>query len=519
MTKGVMWAPEATIAFFDEEAAPQDMPSRNRQPSAQSAAASSRLEGLRPIAIREPSVPKEDADRMEGTFESWSSASSTELGAVLNEIVKADALPRKVKLTRASFIASRLTAEKKGPNSFVDDDNNTPLHLASSLGLTELVRVLAPDPEQSLLPNRHGETPLALAAARGDAQTVQVMLDNRLDAKEVDELDAELRQKLWFGALTSDNAALAERLTGKVSDFSAVDEYGNTALHQAAAGEMVEVLRQLAGKVGTDAVNKYGHTALICAAQFGSVKALARLLKQGADVRWRDNNKRTALYHAAKAGHCDVVDVLLDAHADVDWSILSTAASEGRAQVLRLFADRGIDIHQIDERGDTLLTLAAKHGHSDVIDVMLAHGAAIDAADGEGVTPLAHAAMNDRVDVARTLLEFGAQVDVPDGVGRTPLLLAASKNHAEITELLLAKNADPNQVSPQGLTPLLAATWQNGVEAIRVLLEHGANPSQGNRTGKTAQQIAQQRSGDQQADEIFEILRNAPIARRGRQAS
>ncbi|MEW5925833.1 MAG: ankyrin repeat domain-containing protein, partial [Candidatus Zixiibacteriota bacterium] len=73
---------------------------------------------------------------------------------------------------------------------------------------------------------------------------------------------------------------------------------------------------------------------------------------------------------------------------------LVTAASEGSlVEVLKLLA-KGADINHVGdlEGGMTALQSAAKYGHADLVELLINKGADIEAKDNDGRTVLMHAA-------------------------------------------------------------------------------------------------------------------------------
>uniref|UniRef100_A0A3B4G1Q0 Uncharacterized protein n=1 Tax=Pundamilia nyererei TaxID=303518 RepID=A0A3B4G1Q0_9CICH len=129
---------------------------------------------------------------------------------------------------------------------------------------------------------------------------------------------------------------------------------------------------------------------------FGEVASL--LLERGADPGHRDHDGMTPLLLASYEGHEDVVELLLEAGADVD----ETAGPDGSVPAAAAV---------------TPLLAAAAMGHMKTVSRLLFWGAAVDAIDCEGRTALCLAAARGSVEVVRTLLDRGADTDVRDAEG------------------------------------------------------------------------------------------------------
>lgn len=76
----------------------------------------------------------------------------------------------------------------------------------------------------------------------------------------------------------------------------------------------------------------------------------------------------------------------------------------------------------------TPLHYAAKYGHAEVVELLIQHRAQVNALDGVGCTPLHYAALNGHKDVVRILLERGnALINFKTYGGWTPLHLAVQR--------------------------------------------------------------------------------------------
>jgi ankyrin repeat protein len=161
----------------------------------------------------------------------------------------------------------------------------------------------------------------------------------------------------------------------------------------------------------------------------------------------KDSYGATALHWAAKNGHDDVAQLLIDNKADVNVQ---------------------------DVGGATPLIAASIFGHTGIVKMLLANGADVTLRGSDGTTALHAAADKGYVEIVQLLLDSHANVNVGDGIGLTPLHYAAGYGHKEVVELLLVKGASINAKDKQGATPLRLADYKGQKDVAEYLRQHGA---------------------------------------------
>ncbi|PWI75965.1 hypothetical protein PCL_06623 [Purpureocillium lilacinum] len=231
----------------------------------------------------------------------------------------------------------------------------------------------------------------------------------------------------------------------------------------------------------------------------------------------------TALLEAAWGGHSDLVALLLERGADVNFvsrgsigrnidglhvfysrvaninnqgaiqgTALQAAAYERKETVVRLLLSRAADTNiQAGQSGTALQAAASNIPSSEpVVRLLLDQGADVNAEGGIFGTALHAAAWRGTTDVARLLLDRGADVNAQGGLLGTSLIAATSRGITDIIRLLLDRGADVNaQVGPYG-TALVAGTAQNSADIVHVLLEHGEDARVRTETYGTAFELA-----------------------------
>ncbi|KAF9641203.1 hypothetical protein BFW01_g562 [Lasiodiplodia theobromae] len=157
-----------------------------------------------------------------------------------------------------------------------------------------------------------GRTPLATAAAHGNAEVVQLLLASA--AVDIEARDVDGRTPLALAAGGGNSEVVMVLLEKAAVDIEAGDDDGRTPLALAAFSGSVEVVRLLLSCQGVrvDARDKLGRTPLSLAAQLGVVQVVDLLFRAGADPGASDAGGRTPLCLAAEEGFPDVCRFLIE---------------------------------------------------------------------------------------------------------------------------------------------------------------------------------------------------------------
>ncbi len=234
-------------------------------------------------------------------------------------------------------------------------------------------------------------------------------------------------------------------------------------------------------------------------------EAVARLLDAGLSP------PRRALRRASRAGHCQVVQALLESRYDATgilgtealmWAsvgehhecsqllradgadllardasgenLLTRAAVGGDAGLLGIIVSAGADPNAPNRNGESALIVASRAGKAERVKQLLSLGADIDAGDPDGWTALMFAVRARRDDMVQRLVDGGAAVNASSRTGWTPLMMAARHGQLDTVEILLSADADPNLTSQAGLSPLIRAAQSGHAGVVKALLEGGA---------------------------------------------
>ena len=134
------------------------------------------------------------------------------------------------------------------------------------------------------------------------------------------------------------------------------------------------------------------------------------------------------------------------ARAEADGTTqLHTAVLADDARLVARLVREGANVRATTRYGVTPLSLAVVNGNTALVNLLLASGADPNTVAGEGETVLMSAARAGHTEIVQTLLERGADSNARERWrGQTALMWAAGENHPAVVSTLLRHGADPN---------------------------------------------------------------------------
>ncbi|CAE7808777.1 kidins220b, partial [Symbiodinium sp. KB8] len=292
------------------------------------------------------------------------------------------------------------------------------------------------------------------AAHGGDSSAVQDQLKNvqQIRACQSDQLNNV--QQIQASAILADGSVVTWGDAAGGGDSSAVqDQLKNVQQIQASGSAFAAILGD--GSVvtwgsaiyggGSSAVQDRLKNVQQIQASFG---AFAAILADGSVVTWGD---------AANGADSSAVQDLLKQPP------IMTAVSDGCLDVLEVLLDARADVNQVDYRGYTALHQAALEDSPDAVRRLAAARADLNQTDFVGRAPMSVAAIEGHMDSLEALVGHGAVIDVADNAEKdTPLHFAARAGQEEVVQRLLARRADANRRNQEGRTPLEVAAHSRG---------------------------------------------------------
>ncbi|ETS85999.1 hypothetical protein PFICI_04024 [Pestalotiopsis fici W106-1] len=182
----------------------------------------------------------------------------------------------------------------------------------------------------------------------------------------------------------------------------------------------------------------------------------------------------TALYAAARNGHKDVIQVLINMEAnaeclvpgqDTPLNLASDIDPKSIVELMLLYREPMFDT----QHKHSPLSAAAENGHTGIVEILLDYMPAVQVHRDYA---LLRSSTRGHQDIAKLLLDVGVNVNFEDN-GDTPLTLSSKNGHKAVIELLLESGANVNGGSFQ--QPLAAASREGHEDVVELLLDRGAD--------------------------------------------
>lgn len=238
---------------------------------------------------------------------------------------------------------------------------------------------------------RGGVHPLAVAAALGSPELVQLLMDKRADPNQYSQLPTGMPALGMTSGRPASDPRAAEVVTTLLEAKAEVNARSltvkQTILTMACYGGNPAVLRALLSyRADVNAVDKFGQTPMHMLALFtGDVAAAKVLVQHGADVNqrmWPAGTAKAIGYFAWLGVMMGAKSVMIRTFADGEGATpLHYAASRGQMALSKYLLSVRADLNFKNIWGRTALDLAAAFGHQPLVELFQAYMA------GEGLEP------------------------------------------------------------------------------------------------------------------------------------
>lgn len=334
----------------------------------------------------------------------------------------------------------RILSSGVSANTWNEDYDGSPIHLASERGFADVVNLLILfGAEVASTSEKLGRPPLELAVSAGSWDTALALLEAGASPNQPRGENVRLNvvSNTLQNSSVPENALLRER-AAILEPFLTSDQL---------LGMYVETQRNT--------------TPFWQLAYRGSPIEVAReFVRHGAECNMRGPFYSTPLMFAAIRGDSEFAELLIESGAKVNDQtsmskinpllLAALVRSPSTAQVL---LDGGADPLAEDKRGDTALHYAAVQGTHEILNLLLDASVDPDTPGHRDLTALHNAALFGQRKIVESLLERGANPNELGEFNVSALYLAAGAGQAEIVEALLQGGADPALESDAGKTP------------------------------------------------------------------
>lgn len=319
----------------------------------------------------------------------------------------------------------------------------TALHVAVSMGLTNVAARLLNDTLDIDAVDESGKTPLAVAMEKGFEKAVELLIKS---GAQVDLRTEHGRGILLFAA-ERNWTGVRKLIVEQAWNSTSTDP--NVALLIAADSNSPEI-RLAADRVRESTCNRDENImeiAFFLSVELNHLAAVQALTQSGVDVNAKDNTGQTALHRATRCESKSMIRALISSGAEVD---------------------------EKNDNGKTPWRANIRHSKREILDLLLALGANPNTTGTGGESELYTAAAGGDTKIVEYLLGSGANPSIKTFYDWAPLHWAAHNGHVECVQLLIQAGADVNAVSDQTKTPLDMALSCNHDVIAAILVVSGA---------------------------------------------
>jgi len=243
-------------------------------------------------------------------------------------------------------------------------------------------------------------------------------------------------------------------------------------------------------------------SALSYACESGNIDIVTILLNNGAKMDYSEgynsNNFINPVYFAIKNDHTDIVKLMIEKGLDIGYpnqdknhhiveTILEKAVDNGNVEIVRILINSGFCLDSF--YGIIPFYEACYAGYHEIVQALIDGGMSVECIqdfdeyndvilDDDEPRPSETGLMcASNIEVVRTLVENGAYINAVLEDGRSALYINCERGNIDIVSYLIDKGAQINITTHDNKTPLSIACENENVEIINLLLISGADIS------------------------------------------
>lgn len=325
---------------------------------------------------------------------------------------------------------------------------------AAAAGSLETTQILYENRVETNFSSDEVGEAVAAAAGRGHVLVVQYLLDRGADTGD-DCCQKALLQAADGGFLSTVQVLLTADVPANPRTKNTKDKREQkTCLWASVDREHIEIVRLLLSR-GADPNSQYaGISALTTSIKKANQELFHLPLQHGASIAVGQvqypyyDTLALPIHCAASAGNINILRALLTKGPDIDsvliadgWTALFHGAKAGHEDVVNLLINEyGADANRRANKGTVAIHTAAYHNHEKCIEVFLDTGVDVNIQGRAGRTALHWAAQEGSIDAVRVLLERNADVFIEE---KDNFMKAADIAKAKVLEIAESKKASP----------------------------------------------------------------------------
>ncbi|ANW97077.1 hypothetical protein AXE80_12620 [Wenyingzhuangia fucanilytica] len=376
-------------------------------------------------------------------------------------------------------------------------------------------------------PTHDGRSYLMWAGSSGNIEVMKLLLKKGADTKIQGSHGFN-----WFTFTVNaghENTDIYELMVANGIDLKETNRAGANAILLMAPyskdGKIIEYFQQKG--LDIKATDKEGNNILFYAAKKGNINLIKKYIAQGFDYKKINTNGENLVLFASHGGrgYSNPLEVYEYFNTlDLDFTLTNKegqnalhniASSTKDIAIIDFFINKGVDVNQKDNKGNTAFLNAAKGNNLLVLQKLAPLTKDINQQNKEGYAAITYATQRINLEVFELLKSKGANVNVVDADGNnlfyhlfnaygrrtakdfepfvnaltaagvsfknaskneSPLHIAIAKGEDKLIKKALELGADINQKNSDGLTPLhLAAMKATDVKLLHFLIGKGAD--------------------------------------------
>ncbi|MGJ8591669.1 MAG: ankyrin repeat domain-containing protein [Aquaticitalea sp.] len=368
-------------------------------------------------------------------------------------------------------------------------DGRTYIFWAAYKGNLEIMQLLLDNGAKTDITDDKGSTIMNFAAGSGQKNTKVYDLLIKKGANLQKDLTPSGANALLLAAPHDTDFALINYFTSKGLDLQSVDAKGNGVFNYVAKTGNIELMKQLLEKGVKGNDNAFISASEGTRGTTNGIEVYKFLESIGLNPNASSKEGETPLHTlASRSKDMELITYFIDKGVNVNQADehgntpFLNAASRNNLEVVTLLFKNVKDINQTNKKGESALALAVANNSADVVAFLLENKANVNTVDSEGndlTAYLMHSFSFKKEDVFKQKLDLlknaGFEFGKPQANGNTLYHLALDKNDLNSLKFIQQFNADVNAKNKEGITPLhKAAMKANDAEILKYLMSIGA---------------------------------------------